>query len=177
MFRTEKRRNSQTGQSYAWIVRSTAMVNHYYFYCVYEDFGPFFIKFCSYFPYTAKLCLNGHEYLKRQLDREGIAYEVLDNGVLSCEDPARMQTLADRLSPAKIDALLRKWLKRLPHPFPAKDRRAGYRYDASILQAEFQDGSALVATRPYSPSGQAGCGLQSASSKTLLVVPPAGGGT
>src|SRR5215468_9686171 len=24
-----------------------------------EDFGPFFIKFCSYFPYNAKLCLNG----------------------------------------------------------------------------------------------------------------------
>jgi hypothetical protein len=137
VFRTEKRRNPRTGRSYAWIVRSTAIVNHYYFYCVDEDFGPFFIKFCSYFPYTAKLCLNGHEYLKRQLDRKGIAYEALDNGVLSCDDPARMQALAERLSPAKIDALLRKWLKRLPHPFPAKDRRAGYRYDASILQAEF----------------------------------------
>jgi hypothetical protein len=31
-------------------VESTAMVNHYYFYCVDEDFGPFFLKFCSYFP-------------------------------------------------------------------------------------------------------------------------------
>jgi hypothetical protein len=36
---------------------STGMVNHYYFYCVDEDFGPFFIRFCSYFPYNAKLCL------------------------------------------------------------------------------------------------------------------------
>ena len=27
------------------------MVNHYYFYCVDEDFGPFFLKFGSYFPY------------------------------------------------------------------------------------------------------------------------------
>ena len=34
VFRTEKRRNPQTGQTYPWIVRSTAMVNHYYFYCV-----------------------------------------------------------------------------------------------------------------------------------------------
>jgi hypothetical protein len=25
------------------------------------DFGPFFLKFCSYFPYNARLCLNGHE--------------------------------------------------------------------------------------------------------------------
>jgi hypothetical protein len=28
-------------------------------------------------------------------------------------------------------------LRRLPHPFTAKDRTAGYRYDISILQAEF----------------------------------------
>jgi hypothetical protein len=28
-------------------------------------------------------------------------------------------------------------LKRLPHPFTAQDRAAGYRYDISILQAEF----------------------------------------
>jgi hypothetical protein len=55
-------------------VRSTAMVNHYYFYCVDADFGPFFLKFCSYFPYNAKLCLNGHEYLKRQLAQEEIAF-------------------------------------------------------------------------------------------------------
>jgi hypothetical protein len=80
VFRTEKRRNPQTGQTYPWIVRSTGMVNHYYFYCVDKDFGPFFLKFCSYFPYTAKLCLNGHEYLKRQLNKEGIGHEALDNG-------------------------------------------------------------------------------------------------
>ena len=45
VFRTEKRRNPQTGQRYPWIVRSTAMVNHYYWYCVDRDFGPFFLKF------------------------------------------------------------------------------------------------------------------------------------
>jgi len=137
VFRTEKRRNPQTGQNYPWIVRSTAMVNHFYFYGRDEDFGPFFLKVCTYFPYNAKLCLNGHEYLKRQLGKEGIAFEALDNGVLSCADPKRLQQLCDGLSPAKIDALLRKWLGRLPHPFTAKDRAAGYRYDISILQAEF----------------------------------------
>ena len=137
VFRTEKRRNPQTGQTYPWIVRSTAMVNHYYFYCVDKDFGPFFLKFCSYFPYTAKLCLNGHEYLKRQLNQEGIGHEALDNGILSCVAPQRVQQLADRLSAGKIDGLLRKWLARLPHPFTAEDRRAGYRYELSILQAEF----------------------------------------
>jgi len=137
VFRTEKRRHPQTGQAYPWIVRSTAMVNHYYFYCVDEDFGPFFLKFCSYFPYNAKLCLNGHEYLKRQLAKEGIAFAALDNGVLSCADPKRLQQIAEGLDAAKIDDLLRKWLARLPHPFTPADRQAGYRYDISILQAEF----------------------------------------
>jgi hypothetical protein len=42
--RTERRQNAQTGQSYAWLVSSTAMVNHYYFYCVDDDFGPFFLN-------------------------------------------------------------------------------------------------------------------------------------
>jgi hypothetical protein len=137
VFRTEKRRNPYDGRPYPWIVRSTAMVNHYYFYCVDEDFGPFFLKFCSYFPYNAKLCLNGHEYVKRQLAKEGIAFEALDNGILSCADPKRLQEIAAGLDASKIDALLRKWLARLPHPFTPEDRQAGYRYDISILQAEF----------------------------------------
>jgi hypothetical protein len=137
VFRTEKRKNPKTGQTYPWIVRSTAMVNHFYFYGIDADFGPFFLKFCTYFPYNAKLCLNGHEYVKRQLAKEGIAFEALDNGILSCADPRRLQQLCDGLSGAKIEALLRKWLARLPHPFTAQDRAAGYRYDVSILQAEF----------------------------------------
>ena len=136
-FRTEKRINAQTGKKYPWIVKTTAMVNQYYFYCVDEDFGPFFLKFSSYFPYTAKLCLNGHEYVKRQLAKEGIAYEALDNGLLSCAQPQRAQELCDGLSADKIDALLRKWLARLPQPFSAQDRAAGYCYEVSTLQAEF----------------------------------------
>src|SRR5436309_988092 len=90
----------------------------------------------AYFPYTGKLCLNGHEYVKRQLAQRGIAYEALDNGILSCGDPRRLQALCDGLSAVKIEALVRKWLARLPHPFTARDRRAGYRYQVSVLQAE-----------------------------------------
>jgi hypothetical protein len=137
VMRTERRRNAHTGATYPWIVDSTAMVNHVYFYCVDEDFGPFFLKFCTYFPYNAKLCLNGNEYAKCQLRQRGIDFEALDNGVRCCDDPAALQRICDRLDARKIDALLRKWLRRLPHPFSRADRRAGLRYDLSILQAEF----------------------------------------
>src|SRR5467141_907731 len=137
VFRTEKRRNPKTGQPYPWIVRSTAMVNHYYIYAVDCNLGPFFLKFCSYFPFNAKLYLNGHEYAKCQLAQEGIAFAAPDNGVLSCAAPARLQKICDGLSAEKIDGFLRKWLRLLPHPFTGADRKAGYRYDISILQAEF----------------------------------------
>jgi hypothetical protein len=136
VFRTEKR-TAANGKKYAWIVKSSVPVNQLYFYCIDEDFGPFFLKFCTYFPYNAKLCLNGHEYVKRQLAQEGIAFEPLDNGVLSCANPKRLQEICDSLSAAKINALLRKWLAKLPHPYTATDRQAGYRYHVSILQAEF----------------------------------------
>jgi len=137
VWRTERRYNAQTGQPYAWLVKSSAMVNQYYIYAVDRDFGPFFLKFCSYFPYNAKLCLNGHEYLKRQLTAEGITFEALDNGILSCANPARLQEICDSLDAPRIDALLRTWLARVPHPVTPEERAAGFRYDVSILQAEF----------------------------------------
>ena len=135
VFRTEKRRDARG--VYPWIIRSTAMVNHYYVYILDRDFGPLFIKFCSYFPYPAKLCLNGHEWLKRQLAQREVPFEPLDNGIRSSDDGRRVQRIADSLDAAKIDAVFRKWLRRLPHPFTAAHRKAGYRYQLSILQAEF----------------------------------------
>ena len=136
VFRTEKRRDA-AGKTYPWIIRSTAMPNHYYFYILDKDFGPLFIKFCSYFPYPAKLCLNGHEWLKRQLTQRKVPFEPLDNGIRSSDQAGRVQRIADTLDAAKIDAVFRKWLRRLPHPFAPAHRAAGYRYQLSILQSEF----------------------------------------
>ncbi len=38
-------------------------------------------------PYGVKMCLNGNEYAKRQLQQRGIAFGPLDNSFLSCDDP------------------------------------------------------------------------------------------
>jgi hypothetical protein len=40
------------------------------------------------------------------LTQEGIAFEALDNGVLSCENPTRLQELCDSLSRSLSDFLL-----------------------------------------------------------------------
>jgi hypothetical protein len=56
VWRTQRRYHAD-GSSYAWLVKTNALVNYFYVYCVDADSGPFFLKFCTYFPYTAKLCI------------------------------------------------------------------------------------------------------------------------
>ena len=66
LFRTRKRHRADSS-SYPRIAAETGVVNqyyYYYYYCADEDFGPFFLKFCSYFPFNAKLCING-KYAER----------------------------------------------------------------------------------------------------------------
>jgi hypothetical protein len=114
----------------------TVYVNHYYFYIDDEEFGPLFLKICSYAPWSMKLCLNGHEWAKRQLDKRHIAYEALDNGFLSCAEPAKLQKICDALGPEEIERVFRKWLRRIPLPLRPEDRHAGYDWDLSIWQME-----------------------------------------
>ena len=114
----------------------TVYVNHYYFYIDDAEFGPVFIKVCSYAPWGTKLCLNGHEWAKRQLEKQGIAYEALDNGFLSCADPKKLQEICDSLGPENIDRLFRKWRERIPLPLRPEDREVGYDWSLSIWQME-----------------------------------------
>jgi hypothetical protein len=136
VFRTEKRHHP-SGVAYPWIVKTTGVVNQFYFYCLDDDFGPFFLKFCSYFPYTAKLCINGHHWAQRQAAKAGIGFTAMDNAFAAVDDPAGLQAICDRLGPVHIQALLDKWLAILPNPYTEQDADAGYRYQLSILQAEF----------------------------------------
>lgn len=114
----------------------TVYVNHYYFYLDDEEFGPAFVKVCSYAPWALKVWVNGHEWAKRQLDQRGIAYTALDNGFLWCADAQALQEICDALGPQQIEALLERWLKRLPMPLASQDRQAGYDWWLSIWQME-----------------------------------------
>jgi hypothetical protein len=124
------------GSTFQYDRDKTVYVNHYYFYLDDEDFGPLFLKVCSYAPWSLKLCLNGHEWAKRQMEKQGIAFETLDNGFLSCADPQKLQQTCDRLGPEDLNRLFRKWLDRLPLPLSPTDREAGYDWQLSIWQME-----------------------------------------
>lgn len=132
---TRQKRNLDTGAVFPWIARENRVPNHFYFYGVDRDFGPFVIKFCSYFPYNGRVIINGHEYAKRQAAKKGIEFTGLDNG-FAAGDQKRLQRVCDTFTGSRIEAFVRKWLRRLPNPFTAADRAAGFDYQLSILQVE-----------------------------------------
>ena len=55
VWRTARRRDPGTGKQYPWLYQDQAMASHWYFYGFDADFGPFFIKFGGYFPYTGQI--------------------------------------------------------------------------------------------------------------------------
>ena len=75
-------------------------VTCYYFYLWDDEFGPAFVKICAYFPYPAKIWINGHEWAKRQASHAGIGFTELSNGFAATDDPAGLQAICDRLGPA-----------------------------------------------------------------------------
>ena len=68
MFRATKRTGAGGGIWFDF-AKAERRVGVYYFYVLDPEFGPGFIKICTYFPYPAKVWLNGHEWAKRQADR------------------------------------------------------------------------------------------------------------
>ncbi len=116
--------------------RREVWVTHYYFYILDEDFGLFFIKVCTYFPFDVKVCLNGHEWAKQQLRQAGMGFQALSNGFGSCENPERLQTICHQLDAEKIQALFDRWVAQLPWPLTTPQQAAGYRHQLSLWQME-----------------------------------------
>src|SRR3954467_513988 len=111
-------------------------VTCYYFYLWDDDFGPAFIKICAYFPYPAKIWINGHEWAKRQATHAGIGFTELSNGFAATDDPAGLQAICDRLGPATIEAFAERWFAVLPLPLTPHDQAGGYWWEISMRQVE-----------------------------------------
>jgi hypothetical protein len=129
-------RPTKPGTSRFGFQKEDRRVSVYYLYIWDDDFGPGFIKICTYFPYPAKVWVNGHEWAKRQAAKEGVGFTSLANGFASTEDPARLQAICDRLGPEEIGAFFERWMAQIPTPLTAADRAAGYWWELSMRQVE-----------------------------------------
>ena len=128
-------RDTQTAAPQYTFAKADRRVTCYYFYLWDEDFGPAFIKVCAYFPYPAKIWVNGHEWAKRQALKAGIGFTALSNGFASCDDPAALQQICDRLQPGTIEVFAQRWLHRIPMPFGPADQDAGYWWECPCARS------------------------------------------
>jgi hypothetical protein len=144
-------RESSNGIPWFAFIKAQRRVTCFYFYLWDVDFGPAFIKICAYFPYPAKVWLNGHEWAKRQATQAGIGFTELSNGIAATDDPDRLQAICDRLGPGTIRVFAERWLALLPTPLTDADRAAGYWWELSMRQVEVS--RTVVFTQPRHARG------------------------
>lgn len=143
---TGTRKDTSNGIPWFAFTKAQRRVTCFYFYLWDADFGPAFIKICAYFPYPAKVWLNGHEWAKRQATQAGIGFTELSNGIAATDDPTGLQAICDRLGPGMIRLFVERWLTVLPTPLTDADRDAGYWWELSMRQVEVS--RTIVFTQP-----------------------------
>lgn len=81
---------------------------HLYFYYLDREFGLMHVRLQSWLPFTIQVCVNGREWLARQMDRVGISYEQRANCFSYIADPEQAQQLMERLTNRNFNPLLDK---------------------------------------------------------------------
>jgi len=123
---------------YRILHRDWRLYTHFYFYIRDEVLGPMAMCVGTYLPFLTTYYLNGHHYIEKELQREGVAYRKNDNSFLWVADPGALQAAADRLSAEVIRQRLDRWTFLLGPKFSEKERAAvNLRRDYSINQVEY----------------------------------------
>lgn len=135
VFSATKKTGKKGGVFFDWH-KTERRVSCYYFYILDRNFGPSFIKICTYFPYPAKVWLNGHEWAKRQARKARLSFSELANGFAGCIRPERLQAICDRFGPADVQEFFERWITKIPTPLTLADRAAGYFWELSMRQVE-----------------------------------------
>jgi hypothetical protein len=114
-------------------------VIQYNFYVHDAAWGRMFVRVCPYFPFSARLCLNQHQWLATKMRAEGITFRQCANAFLTCSDPTRLQALADSLTARDLEACGQKWLTAFTPFFTASERRHGCAHRLFFAQVEYAD--------------------------------------
>lgn len=128
----------KTASSEAHLERKWRWVNQYNVYLNDAVLGPMFVRVCPYFPFTARVCLNVHDWLARQMKAHDIRFRQSGNAFLSCDDPAALQALSDSLSPQVMIDRVQKWLGYLTPFFTDRERHhLGCQHRLFVSQIEY----------------------------------------
>ena len=115
-------------------------VNQFNFYLNDSRWGRMFVRMCPYFPFSARVCLNQHHWLAIRMREEGIDFQPCTNAFLGCANPARLQELADSLTPQDLLRCGQKWLATFTPFISDRERKqAGCQHRLFFAQVEYCD--------------------------------------
>jgi hypothetical protein len=117
---------------------------HYYMHPV---FGFMHARIQTWFPYAIQVCLNGREWLARQMDRAGLAYQRRGNKFLDVGDLAKAQSLLDRQLRESWPRRLGEILHRIHPTHPHLLGRMPVDYYWSVYQSEWASDDISLACR------------------------------
>jgi len=119
------------------LVLQPSRCTHLYHYFLHPQFGLMHVRVQTWFPFTVDICLNGRQWLARQMTRAGLRFDQRDNCFVRVSNPLRAQALLDdQLKtdwPKALDALLSA-----AHPLhPELEAPLGQCYYWSASQTEY----------------------------------------
>jgi len=79
---------------------------HHYHYLMHPQFGLCHLRLQTWVPFQVKVCMNGREWLGRQMESAGIGFVKRDNCFTWIEDSAQAQALADQQLGQQWEVLL-----------------------------------------------------------------------
>lgn len=106
---------------------------HYYFYFIDEELGLCYLRVPTWCPFRLQFYFNGHNWLARQLDKQGIGYRMLDNAFVAIDDWATAGELAQRFDVRELHRRLDQYAAR----FCPIQQTFGESYHWSLMQVEY----------------------------------------
>jgi hypothetical protein len=119
-------------------------VNHYSFHILDPEWGHLTIKMSGHPPFGAQIILNGHEYVGRQAQKEGLRFTKEGNCFTEVSDATRLAPIADTLcNPdiiGRLTQVCERWIYSACLCFAldlAEQDKTGFHYTYSVYQAEY----------------------------------------
>lgn len=132
-------------------IRKCKVLYHYF---VDPIFGFMNARIQTWLPFNVQICINGREWLARQMDSAGLRYVRRDNCFTKIDDVTRAQTLLDQQLRLSWPSHLRRIARGLNPAHAEMFQGSGFDYYWSVYQSEwatdlmFKDAASLAAIYP-----------------------------
>jgi hypothetical protein len=125
------------------LARKRAQVNHYAFHIMDPQWGHIVIKMCGHPPFELQIILNGHEYVARQAQQQGLHFTKEDN-CFTMVSGAQLAEVADTLGAhdpvGHLRQLCDRWVYSVCLGFAldlAEQQQTGFSCDYALYQVEY----------------------------------------